>query len=448
MVSTKLQPEHCTPSCSRAAARLWPAAAVDVQCDLQALVADLTAAGAHRAALLRSGGTAVACGCDGFHMRPTGVGRGPDLRAATAGTLPPSCSRAATRPWPATAIAARCDLQVLVADPTYPHLPLERRAPSCSGAATRPRPTASMAAPFDLQGVVAELTYTLLYRSGGPAVACGFDGCSVRPPGRSREPGQHAAAAVARHAVLLRSGGTAVARGFEGCSVRPPGFGRGPGACHAVLLGSGGSDVAGGFDVLSVRVASCRPDLHATPSCSGAAARPWPMAPMVVRCYLQVRVAAVTDTQLPAKRCTPSCTGRRCGRGLHRCDLQLLVADLTCTQLPPDGCRRPAQERRHDRGLCSYSQSLSRRLSSGGGTTVTCLFGACRGPDLHAAAAGALHSVLFRSCSTAAACCFDGCSVRPPVAGRGPDLHEAAAGALHAALFRSGGTAESCGCDG
>ena len=85
LTCTQLALKRCTPFCSGAVARPWPAAAVALQRNLDVLVADLTST-----------------------QLP--------LKRYT-----PSCSGAAVLPWPAASAAAQFDFQVL-----------ERCTPSCS----------------------------------------------------------------------------------------------------------------------------------------------------------------------------------------------------------------------------------------------------------------------------------------------------------------------------
>ena len=145
-------------------------------------------------------------------------------------------------------------------------------------------------------------------------------------------------------------------------------------------------------------------------------------------------------------------------------DLQVLATDLTYTELLSERCTP----------TCSGAATWRWPAASG---TIQCDFRAGRGPDLHAAAAGACHADLLRSGGPAVACGFDGRSVRAqalvadlfyaqvplkfarrpaqerwhglglrlrwlfgatPGVRRGPDLHAATAGVLHAVLLRGG----------
>ena len=236
----------------------------------------------------------VACGCDGFHMRPTGVDRGPDLRAATAGALPPSCSRAATRPWPASAVAVRCGLPALIADQSYAHLPPMRCAPSCSGAVARPWPAASMAALFDRRELVADMA------------------CTRLPPKRC-------------------------APSCTGAAARPW-----PATSMGVLCGP---------EVLVADLANAQlQPWRAVPSCSGAATRLWPATSLAVQCV----VAGLTYTELWPDRTGPTCSwaaARLWAAALAvLCGLKLPIAGLATRGCRWSAARHPAQERRHGRG--------------------------------------------------------------------------------------------------
>ena len=95
--------------------------------------------------------------------------------------------------------------------------------------------------------------HAALLRSGGTAMACSFDGCSMQLSGARRGPDLHGAAAGALRAVLLRRCDTAVACGRQSCLVLDSGAGSGldlhaaaAGTLHAVLLRSGGTAVACG----------------------------------------------------------------------------------------------------------------------------------------------------------------------------------------------------------
>ena len=66
-------------------------------------------------------------------------------------------SEAATWAGPAAAIVVRCDIHVMVADPTYTQPPLKHCTPSCSRAAARLWTAASMGAQRDLLVLVVDL---------------------------------------------------------------------------------------------------------------------------------------------------------------------------------------------------------------------------------------------------------------------------------------------------
>ena len=138
--------------------------------------------------------------------------------------------------------------------------------------------------------------------------------------------------------------------------------------------------MAGDFDGLSVRppVVGRGPDLHATPSCTGTVARPWPAAPMGVlppgACRSRDRHAAAAQalraillrsggTAVACIGATSSCWSRTSPARSHRRRVAAILLRSGGTAV-----------------VCAATaRAFHAVLLRGGGMTLTCGFGAGRG---------------------------------------------------------------------
>ncbi|CAK0887599.1 unnamed protein product, partial [Prorocentrum cordatum] len=424
------------------------------QCDLPALPAGLTytqvAAGGIHTVLLRSDGTAVACGwihgqCDllalsagltfTVHLLPALLLQvsldGGSLVFVTIGGVERCRIRAApTARLVRPGAAERLRLELLGArgqarQDSGAHT-LESLAPVRSGCSQKLRlaeaegPARVAEPPGNLVMLAAGGSHAVLLRSDGTAVACGdnHDGqCDLPalPAGLTYTQ----VAAGGSHTVLLRSDGTAVACGSNFCGqcdlpALPAGLTYtqvAAGEQHAVLLRSDGTAVACGDN----RAGQC--DLPAQPA--GLT-------------YTQVAAGGSHMVLLRSDGTAVACGGNHAGQ----CDLPALPASLTYTQV--------ATGRNHHTVLLRSD-----------GTAVACgdnRAGQCDLPALPACltytqvAAAYGHTVLLRSDGTVVACGWNQygqCDL--PALPAGLTYTQVAAGGIHTVLLRSDGTAVACG---